>query len=43
MDFWILPTFCHTCKIHGYGLLVYNVLVLCVWNFGIFDELCFKK
>jgi hypothetical protein len=23
-------TFCHTCKIHGYGLLYYNVLVLCV-------------
>jgi hypothetical protein len=22
--------FCHTCKIHGYGFLSYNVLVLCV-------------
>jgi hypothetical protein len=31
MDFWILPTFfCHTYKIHGYGLLFYNVLISCV-------------
>jgi hypothetical protein len=30
--------FSHTYKTHGYGLLSYNVLILCVWNFGIFDE-----
>jgi hypothetical protein len=28
-------TFCHTGKTHGYGLLSYNVLILCGWNFGI--------
>jgi hypothetical protein len=27
--------FCHTCKIHGYGLLSYNVLISCGWSFGI--------
>jgi hypothetical protein len=36
-------TFCHTCKTHGYGFLSYNVLILCVWNFDILDELCFKN
>jgi hypothetical protein len=35
-------TFCHTCKTHGYGHLFYNVLLLCVWNFGILDESCLK-
>jgi hypothetical protein len=35
--------FCHTCKTHGYGVLFYNVLVLCVWNFGILDESCLKN
>ncbi len=35
-------TFCHTYKIHGYGLLSYNVLVLCVWNSGILDKSCLK-
>jgi len=33
--------FSHTCKIHGYGLLFHNVLIICVWNFGIFYEVCF--
>jgi hypothetical protein len=36
-------TFCHTCKTHGYGLLFYNVLLLCVWNFGILNESCLKN
>jgi hypothetical protein len=35
--------FCHTCKTHGYGLLSCNVLVLCVWNFGILDESCLRN
>jgi hypothetical protein len=35
--------FCHTFKIHGYEFLFYNVLALCVWNFGILDELCLKN
>jgi hypothetical protein len=35
--------FCHTCKIHGYGFLSYNVLVLCVWKLEIFDELCSRN
>jgi hypothetical protein len=35
--------FYHPCKTHGYGLLSYNVLILCVWNFGILYELCLKK
>jgi hypothetical protein len=44
MDFWILLTFfCHTCKTQGYGLLIYNLLILCVWNFGTLDELCLKN
>jgi hypothetical protein len=44
MDFWILATnFVTPCKTHGYGLLFYNVLILCVWNFGILNELCFKN
>jgi hypothetical protein len=44
MEFWILATnFVTPHKTHKYGLLSYNVLVLCVWNFGILDELCFKN
>jgi hypothetical protein len=34
---------CHIYKIHGYGLLSYNVLILCVWNFGILDESCLRN
>jgi hypothetical protein len=34
--------FCHTYKIHGYGLLSYNMLILYVWNFGILNELCLR-
>jgi len=36
-------TFCHTYKTHRYGLLSYNVLVLCVWKFGILNESCLKN
>jgi hypothetical protein len=36
-------TFYHIYKTHGYGLLFYNVLVLCVWNFEILDESSFKN
>ncbi len=43
MDFWILPTFFVTCKIHGDELLFYNVLILHVWNFGTFDGLCLRN
>jgi hypothetical protein len=44
MDFWILTTnFVTPCKIHGYGFSFYNVLVLCVWNFGMLDELYLKN
>ncbi len=44
MDFWNLPTlFITLIKTHGYGLLSYNVLVLCVWNFGILDELYLRN
>jgi len=27
--------FCHTSKIHEYGLQSFHVLILCIWNFGI--------
>jgi hypothetical protein len=44
MDFWILVTnFVTPCETHGYGLLSYNVLILCAWNFGILSELCLRK
>jgi hypothetical protein len=43
MEFWILAiNYVMPCKTHEYGLLSYNVLVLCVWNFEILDELCLK-
>ncbi len=32
--------FFHT---QGYGILFYNVLVLCVWNSEILDELCLRN
>jgi hypothetical protein len=35
-------TVCHTCKTHGYGLLFYNVLILCGWNFGILNNYVLK-
>jgi hypothetical protein len=35
--------FCHTCKTHGYGLLFYNVLILCVGNYETLDELCLRN
>jgi hypothetical protein len=41
MDFWNFPTLFVTA--HGYGLLSYNVLVLCVWNFEILDETCLRN
>jgi len=44
MDFWILVSnFVMPYKTHGYEFLSYDVLVLCVWNFGILDELCLKN
>jgi hypothetical protein len=44
MDFWILMTNSITpYKIHGYGLLSYNEIVSCVWNFEILNELCLKN
>jgi hypothetical protein len=43
VDFWILPTFFVTCKIHGCELLFYNVLILRVWNFGTFGGLCLRN
>jgi hypothetical protein len=41
--FYCAHIFCHTCNTHGYGLLFYNVLVLCVWKFGILDELYLRN
>jgi len=35
-------TFCHTCKTHGYGLLFYNALILCGWNFGTLNNYVLK-
>jgi hypothetical protein len=44
MDFWILATnFVMPYKIRKYEFLFYNVLILCVWNFGILNELCLKN
>jgi len=44
MDFWILHMlFVTLAKLIDMDFLSYNVLVLCVWNFGILDELCLKN
>jgi hypothetical protein len=44
MNFWILATsFVMVYKTHGYELLFHNVLILCVWNFVLLEELCLKN
>jgi hypothetical protein len=40
INFWILPTlFVTFAKLMDMDFLFYNVLVLCVWNFGILDDI----
>jgi hypothetical protein len=44
MVFWILAiVFVVTCKAHKYELLFYNILVLCIWKFGMLHDWCFKN
>ncbi len=44
MVFWILAIiFVITCKTHKYELLFYNILVLCIWKFGMLHDWCFRN
>jgi hypothetical protein len=43
MDLKNLATICHIYKIHEYEILYYNLLVLCIWNFGILHDWCLRN